>query len=78
MPCEPPAWARRGSSPRSGWTPANAMTTTSTSAPKRSDERSFRRWRPDPNFELIDADHRSWEPDYRYPIALGWLAQQLT
>ena len=54
------------------------MTTTSTSAPKRSDERSFRRWRPDPNFELIDADHRSWEPDYRYPIALGWLAQQLT
>jgi hypothetical protein len=32
---------------------------------------------PDPNFELLDADHRSWELDYRYPIALGWLAEQL-
>ena len=69
--------ALRGAAARSGSTRGRATTTTSTSARRHSGTgwrgSAYRTTRS--YFELFDATHAAI--DYRYPMALAWLAQRL-
>ena len=60
---------------RSGSTPARATSTSSTSGAEAFRRECVAAGAPDVRFELFDAKHGAIE--YRYPLAIAWLAERL-